>query len=90
MNQITRQVFGVAGVALLLATSASFAQQAPTVRIRGQIEKTEGDVIDVKARNGEMMKVKLIDPARVCSPTSRSAALLALPRCRRLMAAKRQ
>jgi hypothetical protein len=35
------------------------------VRIRGQIEKTEGDVIDVKARNGHMMKVKLIDPARV-------------------------
>jgi hypothetical protein len=65
MNQITRRVFGVAGFALLLATSASYAQQPPTVRIRGQIDKVEGDVIDIKARNGDMLKVKLVDPARV-------------------------
>ncbi len=74
MNQITRQVFGVAGFALLLATSASFAQQPPTVRIRGQIEKTEGDVMDVKARSGDMMKVKLIDPARVLALVKASLA----------------
>jgi hypothetical protein len=66
MNQMTRRVFGVAGFAMLLATSASFAQQQPpTVRIRGQIEKVEGDVLDIKARNGDMLKVKLVDPARV-------------------------
>lgn len=66
MNQMTRRVFGVAGFAMLLATSASFAQQPPpTVRIRGQIEKVEGDVLDIKARNGDMLKVKLVDPARV-------------------------
>jgi hypothetical protein len=65
MNQMTRRVFGVAGFALLLATSSSFAQQPPTVRIRGQIDKVEGDVIDIKARNGDMLKVKLVDPARV-------------------------
>jgi hypothetical protein len=65
MHQITRRVFGVAGFVLLLATSASFAQQPPTVRIRGQIDKIEGDVIDIKARNGDMLKVKLVDPARV-------------------------
>src|SRR5258706_8787013 len=65
MNQITRRAFGVAGFALLLATSASFAQQPPRVRIRGQIDKMEGDVIDIKPRNGEMLKVKLVDPARV-------------------------
>jgi len=66
MNQMTRRVFGVAGFALLVATSASFAQQPPqTVRIRGQIEKVEGEVLDIKARNGDMLKVKLVDPARV-------------------------
>src|SRR5438093_5089602 len=66
MNQMTRRFFGVAGFALLLATSASFAQQQPpTVRIRGQIEKVEGEVLDIKARNGDMLKVKLVDPARV-------------------------
>src|SRR6266478_5702507 len=65
MNQITRRAFGVAGFALLLATSASFAQQPPPVRVRGQIDKIEGDVFDIKTRNGEMVKVKLVDPARV-------------------------
>src|SRR5438046_9018102 len=66
MNQITRRFFGLPGFALLLATSASFAQQQPpTVRIRGQIEKVEGDVLDIKMRNGDMVKVKLVDPARV-------------------------
>src|SRR5262244_1858844 len=65
MNQMTRGVFGVAAFALLLATSASFAQQPPPVRIRGQIEKVEGDVLDIKLRNGDMVKVKLVDPARV-------------------------
>jgi hypothetical protein len=65
MNQMTRRVFGVAGFALLVATSASFAQQPPPVRIRGQIEKVEGDVLDIKTRSGDMVKVKLVDPARV-------------------------
>ncbi|TMJ88483.1 MAG: hypothetical protein E6G76_10360 [Alphaproteobacteria bacterium] len=55
---MTRRVFGVAGFALLLATSASFAQQPPPVRIRGQIEKIEGDVLDIKTRNGELAFVK--------------------------------
>ena len=34
MNKMTRRMFGVAGFALMLATSASFAQQPPTVRVR--------------------------------------------------------
>jgi hypothetical protein len=75
MNQMTRRVFGVAGFALLLATSASFAQQQPpTVRIRGQIEKVEGDVLDIKTRNGDMVKVKLVDPARVMAFVKASLA----------------
>jgi hypothetical protein len=74
MNQTTRRAFGVAGFALLLATSASFAQQPQTVRIRGQIEKVDGDVVDVKARNGDVMKVKLIDPARVMAMEKASLA----------------
>ena len=54
MNQMTRRVFGVAGLAVLLATSASFAQQPPPVRIRGQIDKVDGDMLDIKARNGDV------------------------------------
>jgi hypothetical protein len=75
MKQMTRRVFGVAGFALLLATSASFAQQPPpTVRIRGQIEKVDGDVFDIKTRNGEMVKVNLVDPARVLAFVKASLA----------------
>ena len=74
MKQMTRRVFGVAGFALLLATSASFAQQPPTVRIRGQIDKIEGDVLDIKTRNGETVKVKLVDPARVLAFVKASLA----------------
>jgi len=74
MKQMTRRVFGVAGFALLLATSASFAQQPQTVRIRGQIEKVEGDVLDVKTRGGEMVKVKLVEPVRVLAFVKASLA----------------
>ncbi len=52
-------------MAFALGTSASFAQQPQRVRIRGQIEKVDGDVFDIKARGGEVVKVKLVDPQRV-------------------------
>jgi hypothetical protein len=74
MNQMTRRVFGVAGFAVLLATSASFAQQPPPVRIRGQIDKVAGDLLDIKARNGDVLKVKLVDPARVTALVKASLA----------------
>jgi hypothetical protein len=54
MNQITRRAFGVAGFALLLATSASFAQQPPPpVRVRGTVEAFDGTVMTVKSRDGQ-------------------------------------
>jgi hypothetical protein len=49
MNQITRCVFGVAGFALLLVTSASFAQQPPPVRVRGTVEAVDGPMLTVTA-----------------------------------------
>jgi hypothetical protein len=74
MNQMTRRAFGIAGFAVLLATSASFAQQPPPVRIRGQIDKVDGDLLDVKARNGDVLKVKLVDPGRVMALVKASLA----------------
>lgn len=57
----------IAGATLLTAVSFAQAQQAaaPTVRIRGQIEKVDGDVMSIKARDGQQMTVKLADNARV-------------------------
>jgi outer membrane lipoprotein SlyB len=66
MNQMTRRVFGVAGFALLLATSGSFAQQPPPVRVRGTVEAVDGAVLTIKSRDGKTTyKVKLADNAAV-------------------------
>src|SRR5438552_17875402 len=49
---------------LLAAVSAAAAAQAPAnppVRIRGTVESLDGQILTVKARNGETMKVKLAD-----------------------------
>ena len=53
MNHITRRAFGAAGFALLLVTSASFAQQPPPVRVRGTVEAVDGPVLTVKSRDGQ-------------------------------------
>ncbi len=66
MDKITRRAFGVAGFALTLATSASFAQQQPPpVRVRGTVEAADGSVLTVKTREGATVKVKLTDNAAV-------------------------
>jgi hypothetical protein len=66
MNQTTRRVFAAAGFALLLATSASFAQQPPPVRVRGTVEAVDGPMLTIKSRDGQTTyKVKLTDNAAV-------------------------
>src|SRR5215831_11861855 len=67
MDQMTRRSFGAAGFALLLATSAAFAQQQPsTVRVRGTVEGVDGPMLTVKSRDGQTMyKVKLADNVAV-------------------------
>jgi hypothetical protein len=74
MNKMTRRALGAAGFALMLATSLSFAQQPPTVRIRGQVEKFDGALLDIKSRSGDALKVKLVDPARVSALVKASPA----------------
>jgi hypothetical protein len=66
MNKLTRRVFGVAGFALLLSTSASFAQQPPTVRVRGTVEAADGAMLTVKSRDGQTTyKIKMADNVAV-------------------------
>jgi hypothetical protein len=48
----------------IFATSA-FAQQAPTVRIRGAIEAVDGNVLSIKSRDGTDMKVRMTDNVAV-------------------------
>jgi hypothetical protein len=66
MEKIIRTVLGAAVLAMAFAASSSIAQQQPqTVRIRGQIEKVDGDMLDIKTRSGEAVHVKLVEPRRI-------------------------
>jgi hypothetical protein len=67
MSKMTRRMLGVAGIALLLAASASLAQQqAQTVRVRGTVEATDGSMLTVKSRDGQTTyRIKVTDNAAV-------------------------
>jgi hypothetical protein len=60
---MSRRALGAAVVALSLAATAAFAQQPG--RIRGQIEKVDGDMLVLKTREGAMLNVKVDDKTRV-------------------------
>jgi Domain of unknown function (DUF5666) len=64
--RVTRRSLGVAGLALVLAASASLAQQPQTVRVRGTVEAFENPTLTVKSRDGQTVyKIKLTDNAAV-------------------------
>src|SRR5262249_3973324 len=57
---------GIRATALLLMSSIAFAQQsADAVRVRGTIESKDHQTLNIKARGGENLKVKLADNAPV-------------------------
>ena len=60
--------------ALLFAAATASAQQPQTVRVRGTIEKVDGQVLTVKARDGTSLTVKLADNAPVRTVVQRSLA----------------
>ena len=77
MTMMIRRLSGAILFGAMLVTTVSFAQQPPApapVRIRGQIDQVDGDLLQIKARSGEAMKVKLVDPARVMALVKASLA----------------
>jgi hypothetical protein len=58
--------------AVVFAISAAWAQQP--VRIRGQIEKADGNMLVLKTREGAMLNVKIADDARVAALVKASKA----------------
>ena len=71
-SNMTRQALATAAVALLFATTG--LAQTPPTRIRGEIEKVDGGMVTVKARDGSMMNVKLADNARIMAFVKASPA----------------
>jgi hypothetical protein len=74
MHPITRRTLGVAGLALMVTASAVWAQQAPPVRVRGEITKVDGTTLSVKSRSGENLTVKLAEPPRIAAMVKASLA----------------
>ena len=69
MHNLSRRILGATAVALLVSTSFAWAQQAPPLRVRGTIEKVDGDTLTVKTRQGETATVKLAPDVRVAAMT---------------------
>jgi len=65
MSSMARRV--LVGAALLgsLVVTSAWAQQAPTVRLRGVIEKLDGKTLLVKARDGAQLTLTLADNVQV-------------------------
>ena len=74
MQTMTRRGLGLAGISLIAAGSVVWAQQAPHVRVRGEITKVEGSTLSVKSRTGESLTVKLAEPMRVSAMVKSSLA----------------
>jgi hypothetical protein len=64
MRRNRLSILGAAGLALVMAATAALAQQKP-LRIRGTIEKVDGNTLTVKARSGESLKITTPDDVRV-------------------------
>ena len=70
---MSRSVFILTAIALVLAVAAPAAAQ-DTVRVRGAIDRVEGDLYVVKTRAGAEVKVKLPDNVLVVALTKASLA----------------
>jgi hypothetical protein len=72
MTMVLGIVLGVVCAAALAVASAA-AQQKP-VRVRGTIEQVDGSVLTIKSREGDTVKVKLADDAKIVAMVPASLA----------------
>jgi len=71
---INRLAAGAFGITFIAASAVAWAQNAPPVRVRGEIEKIDGNVLMVKDRQGKEVKVTMTDNVRVMSFVKASLA----------------
>ena len=74
MLTITPRAVVAAGLSLVLAASTAFAQQQQTMRIRGVIERVEGETYVVKSRDGVDYKVTVADNPQIAGVVNGSLA----------------
>jgi hypothetical protein len=68
MKTIIRLAAAAAGLAIALG-SVAWAQDAKPVRVRGTIEKVDGNTIPAKLRDGSAATIKLADTPRITAMT---------------------
>src|SRR5262245_33794357 len=73
MNNGLRIAFAIAAVGMLAATSVSYSQ-GKLVRVRGTIEKVDGQNLEVKSREGKNYKVVVDAKARYTAIVKASLA----------------
>jgi hypothetical protein len=69
-----RRTLGVAGIALLCATTIAAAQRPQTQRVRGTIEAIDGNRLTVKARDGASVAIVLTENVQVVAVVKASLA----------------
>ena len=73
-QNLRRLAAGAIGLALIGSAWAAWAQGAPPVRIRGEIEKVDGNTLMIKARDGSRLTVAVPDNVRVMGMVKASLA----------------
>ena len=73
MAQLGFRILGIAGLLFALTAPMASAQE-PSVRVRGTIDRLEGDLYVIKTRAGAEVKVKLPDNVMVVALTKASLA----------------
>ncbi len=73
VRKILHVMFAAVAVSALVVTSISYAQQK-VVRIRGTIEKIDGQNLEVKSRDGKNFKVLVSEKARFTAIVSATLA----------------
>jgi len=73
MRTIIRLAAAAAGLAIALGSTA-WAQDAKPVRLRGTIEKVDGNTITAKLRDGSAATIKLADNPRITAMTKAQLA----------------
>jgi hypothetical protein len=64
----------ILSAAFVFAATAALAQSPDMVRVRGTIQSVDGSMLDVKARDGADLKIKLADNAQVRTVVGKTIA----------------
>jgi hypothetical protein len=65
MNRLLHVAFAIVGIGTLAAVSDGFAEGQKLVRVRGAIEKIDGQNLEVKSREGKNLKVVMSEKVRL-------------------------